>query len=125
MQILITRMQSLFEKLFKYKDDSDARKWRWMRVFAHLCLMKTSCGKKFVTFPVISHMLYALTRDAACEDISCLATFFEICGPALDSEPNWKKHMDTIFHVLSKEITDADVKKQVDKLRQWRLEQRM
>ena len=45
--ILISRMQSMFEKIFIYKDDSDARKWRWMRVFAHLCLMKTFCGKKF------------------------------------------------------------------------------
>ena len=44
--ILINRMQSMFQTLFKYKHDSDARKWRWMKVFAHLCLMQTSCGKK-------------------------------------------------------------------------------
>ena len=34
--------------------------------------------------------LFALTRGAACEDISCLATLFEICGRALDSEPTVK-----------------------------------
>ena len=121
--ILINRMQSLFQLLFKYKHDSDARKWRWMRVFGHLCLLQTSCGKKFVSLRIISTMLHDLTRKAACEDISCLATFLEICGGALDSEPRSKTHVDKIFRILSKEIADAKVKKQFETLREWRLEQ--
>ena len=94
-----------------------------MKVFAHLCLMQTSCGKKIVTLRIISTMLRDLTKEAACEDISCFATFFEICGGALDSEPNSKRLMDTIFRILSKEITEANVKKQFDRLCKWRLEQ--
>jgi len=123
MWILIHRMQSTFESLFKHKEDADARKWRWMKLFAHLCRMKTSCGKQCVSFRVISEMLYELTRDATCEDISCLSTFFEICGRTLDSEPNAKGYLDTIFRVLSKEIKDADVKRQFDKLSKWRSNQ--
>ena len=84
--------------------------------------MKTSCGRKIASLGIISSMLFDLTREAGCEDMSCLATFFEICGHALDSEPNSKRHMDTIFQILSKEITDANAKKQFDKLCKWRLD---
>ena len=116
---LVHLMQHIFEMLFKDKHH-DLRKYRWMKLFAHLSVLEQH-GKRIIQHKVISQMLWDVTREATCEDIKCIRCFCEIWAPAADGSDDYpKKLMDSVFRVLSEEITDSSVKDELKQVVQHR-----